>query len=69
MTTCSVLPVNFTPPCLLLFIRVILTIVMAASWGSGWAAPRVVVSIPPVHSLVAAVMQGVGEPDLVYQAT
>lgn len=28
-------------------------------------APRVVVSIKPVHSLVAAVMQGVGTPDLI----
>ncbi len=28
------------------------------------AAPRVVVDVPPVHSLVAAVMQGVGEPTL-----
>ncbi len=28
------------------------------------AAPRVVVDVPPVHSLVAAVMQGVGRPQL-----
>lgn len=28
-------------------------------------APRVVVSIKPIHSLVAAVMQGVGTPDLI----
>lgn len=28
------------------------------------AAPRVLATIKPVHSLVAAVMQGVGEPDL-----
>ena len=27
-------------------------------------APRVVVSIPPLHSIVARVMQDVGEPDL-----
>jgi zinc transport system substrate-binding protein len=29
-----------------------------------FAAPRVLVTIKPVHSLAAAVMQGVGEPDL-----
>lgn len=29
------------------------------------AAPKVVASIKPVHSLVAAVMQGVGEPDII----
>ncbi|MGY5799860.1 zinc ABC transporter substrate-binding protein ZnuA [Rhizobium hainanense] len=28
-------------------------------------APRVVVSIKPIHSLVAAIMQGVGTPDLI----
>lgn len=35
-------------------------------WGSPAAAevPKVVVSIKPIHSLVAAVMQGVGEPTL-----
>ncbi|MDO3377795.1 zinc ABC transporter substrate-binding protein [Geoalkalibacter halelectricus] len=31
---------------------------------SVWAEPRVVVSIKPVHSLVAAVMEGIAEPDL-----
>ncbi|MBF0109581.1 MAG: zinc ABC transporter substrate-binding protein [Magnetococcales bacterium] len=30
----------------------------------GWAGPRVVVSIKPIHSLVAGVMKGTGEPDL-----
>ncbi|NOY13543.1 MAG: zinc ABC transporter solute-binding protein [Deltaproteobacteria bacterium] len=29
-----------------------------------WSAPRVVVSIKPIHALVAGVMQGVGEPQL-----
>ena len=29
-----------------------------------WAAPQVLATIKPVHSLVAGVMQGVGEPDL-----
>jgi len=32
---------------------------------TAWAAPGVVASIKPVHSLVAAVMEGVGEPDLI----
>src|SRR5690606_17502588 len=36
---------------------------MIASMGTA-AAPRVVASIPPVHSLVAGVMQGIGAPDL-----
>lgn len=31
------------------------------------AAPQVVVSIKPVHSLVAAIMQGVGEPALIVE--
>jgi zinc transport system substrate-binding protein len=30
-------------------------------------APSVVVSIKPIHSLVAAIMQGVGEPDLIVE--
>jgi zinc transport system substrate-binding protein len=32
---------------------------------SAWAVPSVVTSIKPVHSLVAAVMAGVGEPTLI----
>lgn len=32
--------------------------------GSAWALDGVVASIKPVHSLVAAVMEGVGEPEL-----
>jgi len=35
--------------------------------GVASAAPRVVVSIGPVHSLVAGVMQGVGTPDLLVE--
>ena len=31
---------------------------------SGLAAPKVVASVPPIHSLVAGVMNGVGEPRL-----
>jgi len=34
-----------------------------------WAAPKVVASILPVHSLVAGVMQGVGEPRLLLPGT
>jgi zinc transport system substrate-binding protein len=30
-------------------------------------APEVVVSIKPIHSLVAAIMQGVGEPGLIVE--
>ena len=35
--------------------------------GLAFAAPKVVVSIKPVHSLVAALMQGVGEPSLIVE--
>ncbi len=37
---------------------------LAATAGPAVAAPDVVATIPPVHSLVAGVMQGVGEPAL-----
>ncbi len=38
------------------------------SWpGSALAVPRVVVTIKPIHSLVAGVMAGVGEPALLIQ--
>ncbi len=40
-----------------------MAIAVAASGAT--AAPEVVVSIKPVHSLVAAIMQGVGEPQLI----
>jgi len=33
--------------------------------GTALAAPRVVVTVKPLHSLVAGVMAGVGEPDLI----
>lgn len=36
---------------------------------AGQAAPRVVASIPPIHSLVAGVMQGIAEPTLLVPAT
>ena len=41
---------------------------LPAVFGAGMAlaeVPRVAVDIAPVHGLVARVMQGVGEPDLV----
>jgi zinc transport system substrate-binding protein len=38
--------------------------VAPAVWAQQPAAPHVVVSIKPIHSLVAAVMEGVGEPQL-----
>ncbi len=37
--------------------------------GAAWAAPQVVVSIPPLHSLTAAVMDGVGRPVLLLRGT
>lgn len=37
------------------------------SYNSAMAAPNVVVSIKPIHSLVAAVMDGVGEPKLIVE--
>ena len=36
-----------------------------AGVGAAFAAPDVVVSIKPIHSLVASIMQGVGEPKLI----
>jgi zinc transport system substrate-binding protein len=37
--------------------------------GIAQAAPRVVASIPPVHSLVAGMMEGIAEPTLLVSAT
>ncbi len=37
----------------------------SASAGTGSAAPDVVVSIKPIHSLVASIMKGVGKPKLI----
>lgn len=39
--------------------------VFSVSAGMGSAAPDVVVSIKPVHSLVASIMKGVGQPKLI----
>jgi zinc transport system substrate-binding protein len=41
--------------------------VLAAGATAGQAAPEVVASVKPVHSLVAAVMKGVGEPTLIVE--
>ena len=41
------------------------TSLLLATAGIAAAAPNVVVSIKPLHSLVAAVMEGVGEPSLI----
>jgi len=37
------------------------------SVAPSWGAPKVLATIKPVHSLVAGVMQGVGEPELLIQ--
>ncbi|PRD42643.1 zinc ABC transporter substrate-binding protein [Phyllobacterium phragmitis] len=49
----------------------LLTSVVVACAGSAFAADRegVVASIKPIHSLVAAVMEGVGEPTLLVRGT
>ena len=43
--------------------------VLFVSIGSAFAGPKVLASIKPVHSLVAAVMHGVGEPDILVDGT
>lgn len=43
----------------------VLLVVMPWSDAPALEAPRVVASIPPVHSLVAGVMEGVGSPSLI----
>lgn len=40
---------------------------LVATSAAGHAAPKVVASIKPVHSLVASVMQGIGEPQLIIE--
>jgi len=46
-----------------------LFILLAICWSlPGQAVPRVVASISPIHSLVAGVMEGVGEPQLLIPA-
>ncbi|MCK5933623.1 MAG: zinc ABC transporter substrate-binding protein [Fulvimarina manganoxydans] len=43
------------------------SVAFAATAGSAWAEPKVVASIKPIQSLVAGVMEGVGEPELLVQ--
>ena len=43
------------------------SVAFAATAGSAWAEPKVVASIKPIHSLVAGVMEGVGEPELLVE--
>lgn len=48
------------------FLAPLATSILALSWAlPAAAAPNVVASIKPLHSLVSAVMQGVGEPHLI----
>jgi len=42
----------------------VVTLIFTAR-GAAFAGPRVVVTVKPLHSLVAGVMAGVGEPDLI----
>ena len=44
-------------------------IIPAQSYASAPDVPNVVVSIKPIHSLVASIMQGVGEPALIVKGT
>ena len=48
-----------------ILIPLMASVAIAATASGATAAPNVVVSIKPVHSLVAAIMQGVGEPQLI----
>jgi zinc transport system substrate-binding protein len=50
-------------------LRLALALLGAAVPASAGAGPQVVASIPPVHSLVAGVMDGVGTPGLLVGAT
>ncbi|WP_421397872.1 zinc ABC transporter substrate-binding protein ZnuA [Agrobacterium fabrum] len=48
-----------------ILIPLMASVALAAVASGATAAPDVVVSIKPVHSLVAAIMKGVGEPQLI----
>ncbi|WP_269812738.1 zinc ABC transporter substrate-binding protein [Aurantimonas marina] len=52
---------------LLLLTAALSTLTPAAQAGDSGSAPAVVASIKPIHSLVAGVMEGVGEPMLIVQ--
>ena len=50
-------------------LAVLIALLFAFPPTSALAAPRVIASIKPIHSLVASVMQGVGTPDLIVDGT
>ncbi|MBO0129707.1 zinc ABC transporter substrate-binding protein ZnuA [Agrobacterium burrii] len=50
-----------------ILIPLMASVAIAAASSGATAAPDVVVSIKPVHSLVAAIMRGVGEPQLIVE--
>ncbi|NTE55743.1 zinc ABC transporter substrate-binding protein [Agrobacterium tumefaciens] len=50
-----------------ILIPLMASVAIAATASGATAAPDVVVSIKPVHSLVAAIMRGVGEPQLIVE--
>jgi zinc transport system substrate-binding protein len=51
------------------FIAILISGLLLLRFSPVQAAPRVLVTIKPLHSLVAAVMQGAGEPDLLIQGS
>ncbi|MBF0422900.1 MAG: zinc ABC transporter substrate-binding protein [Magnetococcales bacterium] len=53
--------------CWMALVSLAMSWVSAQAWGG--EAPRAVVSIKPIHGLVAGVMQGVGEPKLLMRAS
>jgi len=46
-------------------LAVLVVTLIFTALGTAFAGPRVVVTVKPLHSLVAGVMAGVGEPDLI----
>jgi zinc transport system substrate-binding protein len=60
---------DFRRPAMKKFILIVLFLILLAAPGISTSAeaPRVVVSLKPLHSLVAGVMAGVGEPLLLIQ--
>ncbi|PYG54754.1 zinc ABC transporter substrate-binding protein ZnuA [Rhizobium sp. UGM030330-04] len=50
-----------------ILIPLMASVAIAAAASGATAAPDVVVSIKPIHSLVAAIMRGVGEPQLIVE--
>ncbi|MFK3779262.1 zinc ABC transporter substrate-binding protein ZnuA [Agrobacterium sp. NPDC089420] len=52
-----------------ILIPLMASVAIAAAASGATAAPDVVVSIKPVHSLVSAIMRGVGEPQLIVEGS